>query len=68
MPCARAIAHLKLSGDGVRRVEVYSTEAAVALRGGEVVYMETTPQGWRISAAGCRNPAYATPANCELQS
>jgi hypothetical protein len=40
----------------------------VALRGGDVVYLETTPQGWRISAAGCRDPAYATPATCELQS
>ena len=66
--CAQAIAHLKLSGGQARRVEVYSTNAAVALRGGDVVYLETTPQGWRISAAGCRNPAYATPATCELQS
>jgi hypothetical protein len=66
--CAQAIAHLKLSGSGARRVEVYSTNAAVALRGGDVVYLETTPQGWRISAAGCREPAYATPADCELQS
>ena len=28
----------------------------MALRGGDVVYLETTPQGWRISAAGCRDP------------
>jgi hypothetical protein len=66
--CARAIAHLQLSGGAARRVEVYSTNAAVALRGGDVVYLETTPQGWRISAAGCRDPAYATPATCEVQS
>jgi hypothetical protein len=66
--CARAIAHLKLSGGGARRVEIYSTNAAVALRGGDVVYLETTPRGWRISAAGCRDPAYATPATCEVQS
>ena len=66
--CARAIEQLKLSGGAARRVEVYSTNAAVALRGGDVVYLETTPQGWRISAAGCRDPAYATPATCEVQS
>jgi hypothetical protein len=66
--CAQAIAHLKLSGGGARRVEIYSTNAAVALRGGDVVYLETTPRGWRISAAGCRDPAYATPATCEVQS
>jgi hypothetical protein len=66
--CARAISHLKLTGRQARRVEVYSTNAAVALRGGDVVYLETTPQGWRISAAGCQDPGYATPATCELQS
>ena len=67
-PCARAVGHLKLSGSRARRVEVYSTEAAVALRGGDVVYLEETPQGWRISAAGCRAPGYAKPAECELES
>jgi hypothetical protein len=66
--CARAIAHLKLSGGEAQRVEVYSTNAAVALRGGDIVYLESTPQGWRISAAGCRDPAYDTPATCEVQS
>jgi hypothetical protein len=67
-PCARAVEQLKLSGHTAGRVEVYSTNAAVALRSGDVVYLETTPQGWRISAAGCRSPAYAKPATCELQS
>jgi hypothetical protein len=67
-PCARAVGHLKLSGSRALRVEVYSTEAAVALRGGDVVYLEETPQGWRISAAGCRAPGYVKPAECELES
>jgi hypothetical protein len=67
-PCARAVEHLQLSGRRARRVEVHSTEAAVALRGGDVVYLETTPRGWRISAAGCRDPAYEKPADCELES
>jgi hypothetical protein len=67
-PCARAVEHLELAGRRARRVEVHSTEAAVALRGGDVVYLETTPRGWRISAAGCRDPAYDKPADCELQS
>ena len=66
--CSRAVDQLKLSGTRARRVEVYSTNAAVALRGGDVVYLEETPQGWRITAAGCRAPPYATPATCELQS
>ena len=67
-PCARAVERLKLSGRRARRVEVYSTEAAVALRGGDAVYLQDTSHGWRISAAGCRAPAYDTPADCELQS
>jgi hypothetical protein len=67
-PCARAVERLKLSGRRARRVEVYSTEAAVALRGGDTVYLQDTSHGWRISAAGCRDPAYDTPADCELQS
>lgn len=67
-PCARAVEQLKLSGRRARRVEIDSTNAAVALRGGDVVYLEETPQGWRISAAGCRAPAYTKPATCQLQS
>jgi hypothetical protein len=67
-PCARAVERLKLTGRRARRVEVHSTEAAVALRGGDVVYLETTTRGWRISAAGCRDPAYDKPADCELES
>jgi hypothetical protein len=67
-PCARAVEGLKLSGSRARRVEVYSTEAAVALRGGDTVYLQDTPRGWRIAAAGCRAPAYDKPADCEVQS
>jgi hypothetical protein len=66
--CARAVEQLKLSGRRARRVEVYSTEAAVALRGGDTVYLQATPKGWRIAAAGCRDPAYDKPADCEVQS
>jgi hypothetical protein len=67
-PCARAVEQLRLAGRTARRVEIDSTEAAVALRGGDVVYLETTPRGWRISAAGCRDPAYDEPADCEVAS
>jgi hypothetical protein len=67
-PCARAVEDLQLSGRQALRVEVHSTEAAVALRGGDLVYLESTPKGWRISAAGCRHPAYDRPADCALES
>jgi hypothetical protein len=67
-PCPRAVERLKLTGRRAGRVEVYSTEAAVALRGGDTLYLEDTAHGWRISAAGCRRPGYDRPADCELQS
>jgi hypothetical protein len=67
-PCARAVERLELSGRRARRVEVYSTEAAVGLRGGDTVYLQDTARGWRIAAAGCREPAYERPADCELES
>jgi hypothetical protein len=67
-PCARAVGRLQLSGRRARRVELYSTNAAVALKGGDVVYLQDTASGWRVSAAGCRRPGYDSPADCELQS
>jgi hypothetical protein len=67
-PCARAVERLQLSGGRARRVEVSSTDAAVALRGGDTVYLQDTARGWRIAAAGCRHPGYDRPADCELQS
>jgi hypothetical protein len=67
-PCARAVERLQLSGRRARSVQVYSTEAAVALRGGDTVYLQDTARGWRISAAGCRDPAHDQPADCELAS
>jgi hypothetical protein len=67
-PCARAVEHLELSGRRARRVGVHSTPAAVTLRGGDTVYLQTTPEGWRIAAAGCRRPGYDEPADCELES
>jgi hypothetical protein len=67
-PCPRAVERLQLSGRRAGRVEVYSTNAAVALRGGDTVYLQDTARGWRIAAAGCHAPGYDRPADCELQS
>jgi hypothetical protein len=67
-PCARAVERLQLSGRRAQRVEVYVTNAAVALRGGDTVYLQDTARGWRIAEAGCRGPGYDQPADCELQS
>jgi hypothetical protein len=68
LPCARAVAHLDLSGRRAQLVSVYSVDAAVELAGGDTVFLQDTPQGWRISAAGCRPQAHGEPAECEVQA
>jgi hypothetical protein len=66
-PCDKAIDKVDLKGGPVSKVSVYSTEAAVELRGGDTVFIEDTKEGWRVSAAGCRPTAHAQPADCNLE-
>jgi hypothetical protein len=68
MPCGRAVVQLDLTGRRAQLVSVYSVNAAVELAGGDTVFLEDTPQGWRISAAGCRPQARGEPADCEVQA
>lgn len=65
--CDKAIDKVDLKGGPVSKVSVYSTEAAVELRGGDTVFIEDTKEGWRIAAAGCRPTAHAQPADCDLE-
>jgi hypothetical protein len=67
-PCARAVVHLDLSGRRAHIARVYSTNAAVELAGGDTVFLQDTPRGWRISAAGCRPQGRGEPADCEVQA
>ena len=66
-PCDKGIDKVDLKGGPVSKVSVYSTEAAVELRGGDTVFVEDTKEGWRIAAAGCRPTAHAEPADCDLE-
>jgi hypothetical protein len=70
--CEDAILELDLQtaggGAGADSVEVFSTEAAVHLTGGDTVFLDATPDGWRVSALGCREQAPDTPAECEVQA
>jgi hypothetical protein len=66
--CARAVLHLDLSGRRAHLTRVYSTNAAVELLHGDTVFLQDTPQGWRISAAGCRPQQRGEPADCEVQA
>jgi len=66
-PCARAILSEDVSPAPVTGVEVYMQSAQAKLRGGETVFLEQTPQGWKVSAAGCK-PQPGKPYQCELES
>jgi hypothetical protein len=66
--CDGAVERLDLTGGPVGSVSVYSTEAAVELRGGDTVFLQDTKEGWRIAAAGCRPQAPEEPADCEVQA
>jgi hypothetical protein len=66
--CEKAVAHLDLTGGPVGKVSVYSTEAAVELRGGDTVFLQDTRHGWRIAAAGCHPSGHEEPADCDLEA
>jgi hypothetical protein len=67
-PCNEAVERLDLTGGPVGSVGVYSTEAAVELRGGDTVFLQDTKHGWRIAAAGCRPSGHDEPADCDLEA
>ena len=66
-PCEEAILTLELSGGEVADTEVVDTSASVELLEGDRAYLDSTPSGWRISAAGC-DPRPGQPDDCELES
>ncbi|MBN1528546.1 MAG: hypothetical protein JW895_05765 [Thermoleophilaceae bacterium] len=52
--CPESLAELRLSGLGrPQRSRVFTTSAIVTVRGGGDAFLDETPSGWRISAAGC---------------
>jgi len=67
-PCEEAILGLELPKGGtvaVRRVEMRS--AYTALAEGSADFLDEGPEGWKISAAGCREVTPAHPYECELE-
>ena len=46
---------------------VYVTSAAVSLLDGGTLFLDEAPDGWEISAAGCRPSAPDRPFDCELE-
>jgi hypothetical protein len=68
-PCAEAIVGLELSGSRSTKTSAYVTDAKVDLDGGDSVFLEETPGGWRVTAAGCKPvPDQEAPYECEVES
>jgi hypothetical protein len=66
-PCEKGILAEDVSPAAVADVKVYMESAQAKLKGGEAVFLDRTPQGWKISAAGCK-PQPGKPYQCELES
>jgi hypothetical protein len=70
-PCPDAVDELPLDGGAVTRVQLAVTNAKVDLRSGESVFLSREPDGWRLSAVGCR-PEGGKPADrpftCEVEA
>jgi hypothetical protein len=66
--CAEAAPDLKVSPSRVIRAAVFGTGAKVDLADGHSAFLELTPSGWRLSAAGCRPEPDEHPFTCEVQA
>ena len=66
-PCEKGILSEDVSPAPVADVQVYMTSAEAKLKGGGAVFLDQTPQGWKISAVGCK-PQPGKPYQCELET
>ena len=68
MPCEEAVLELELRrGGSATRVGVYVTSASVDLVEGTTTFLNEGPDGWKVSAAGCRSTAPNLPYDCVLE-
>jgi uncharacterized protein YceK len=69
-PCGRAIAALDLQGGAITGVRVYVTNAKVDVSSGESAFLGHTPDGWKVTAVGCRKrgDVQSRPMDCEAES
>jgi hypothetical protein len=69
-PCAEAVGELeeKVGTSEVTRAEVFATTAKVDLADGQSAFLELTPRGWRLAAAGCRPEGAEEPYQCEVEA
>ena len=66
-PCEEAIFDVELpTATEVPRARVYVTSATVGVAGG-ALFLDEAPDGWEVSAAGCKPGKPGQPLDCELE-
>src|SRR3954452_16529657 len=53
-PCGEAVLSLGLPTATIKQMSVLVDSAQAKLQGGGAVFMDETPKGWKVSAAGCK--------------
>ncbi len=67
-PCDRALFELDLRGGGtVSATSVYLSSSIARIAGRGAAFLDQTPRGWRIGAAGCSPTQPGLPYDCELE-
>jgi hypothetical protein len=67
-PCPEAVLTLDLpKGGSVADTRVYMTSAFAQLAQGGADFLDESPEGWQVSAAGCNEVEPTLPYDCELE-
>jgi hypothetical protein len=69
--CRSVVTRLDLGSGPIAGAQVSITSARVELRGGVTAFLDREPDGWRISAVGCRaqdGPPTERPMECEAEA
>jgi hypothetical protein len=66
-PCPRAVTRVPLPGEpAARHADVYGWQARVEVPG-DTLFLARFDDGWRVTAAGCRQQPGERPYDCEIQ-
>jgi hypothetical protein len=67
--CREVVTRLDLAGGEVAKTEIFVTNAKVDLSSDESAFLSRGPEGWRLSAVGCKPPARQDdPYACEAEA
>ena len=67
--CREVVTRLDLAGGEVERTEIFVTNAKVDMTTDEAAFLSRGPEGWRLSAIGCKPPVREDdPYACEAEA